>query len=95
MRKVTSKDVDSLYKAVLTLRNTDEARRFFRDLLTKNEIEEFAERWKTARMLSDGVPYTQIVEETGISSTTVARVSRWLRKGMGGYKLALRRSSRS
>ncbi len=79
----------------MTLRNTEEARRFFRDLLTKNEIEGFAERWKAARMLSDGVPYTQIVEETGISSTTVARVSRWLRKGMGGYKLALRRSSRS
>ncbi len=95
MRKVNSKDVDSLYNAVLTLKNAEEARRFFRDLLTKNEIEEFAERWKAARMLSDGVPYSQIVEETGISSTTVARVSRWLRKGMGGYKLALRRSSRS
>ena len=95
MRRVTGKDIDSLYRAVLSLRNINEARRFFRDLLTKNEIEEFAERWKTARMLSDGVPYTQIVEETGISSTTVARVSRWLRKGMGGYRLTLRRRSKS
>lgn len=94
MRKVGAKDIDSLYRAVLTLRTVDEARRFFRDLLTKTEIEELAERWKAARMLADGVPYTRIVEETGISSTTVARVSRWLKKGMGGYKLALRRSSR-
>jgi TrpR-related protein YerC/YecD len=94
MRKVASKDVDALYRAVLTLRTVSEARRFFRDLLTPTEIEEFAERWKTARMLADGVPYTQIVEKTGISSTTVARVSRWLKKGTGGYRLALRRSQR-
>ncbi len=94
MRKVGPKEKDSLYRAVLTLRTVDEARRFFRDLLTKTEIEELAERWKAARMLADGVPYTRIVDETGISSTTVARVSRWLKKGMGGYKLALRRSSR-
>ncbi len=94
MRKVASKDVDALYRAVLTLRTVSEARRFFRDLLTPTEIEEFAERWKAARMLADGVPYTQIVEKTGISSTTVARVSRWLKKGTGGYKLALRRSHR-
>ena len=94
MRKVASKDVDALYRAVLTLRTVSEARRFFRDLLTKTEIEELADRWKAARMLADGVPYTQIVEKTGISSTTVARVSRWLKKGTGGYKLALRRSQR-
>jgi TrpR-related protein YerC/YecD len=94
MRKVASKDVDALYRAVLTLRTVSEARRFFRDLLTPTEIEEFAERWKAARMLADGVPYTRIVEKTGISSTTVARVSRWLKKGTGGYRLALRRSHR-
>jgi TrpR-related protein YerC/YecD len=94
MRKVASKDVDALYRAILTLRTVSEARRFFRDLLTPTEIEEFAERWKAARMLADGVPYTQIVEKTGISSTTVARVSRWLKKGTGGYRLALRRSHR-
>lgn len=94
MRKVASKDIDALYRAVLTLRTVSEARRFFRDLLTPTEIEEFAERWKAARMLADGVPYTRIVEKTGISSTTVARVSRWLKKGTGGYRLALRRSHR-
>jgi TrpR-related protein YerC/YecD len=94
MRKTASKDIDALYRAVLTLRTVGEARRFFRDLLTKTEIEELADRWKAARMLADGVPYTQIVEKTGISSTTVARVSRWLKKGTGGYRLALRRSQR-
>lgn len=91
MRKVTPKDVDYLYRAILTLKNVGEARRFFRDLLTENEIAEFAERWKVARMLAAEVSYTEIVRETGLSSTTVARVSRWVNKGMGGYRLALRR----
>jgi TrpR-related protein YerC/YecD len=92
MRKVNKRDIDALYEAILTLKTLAEARRFFRDLLTQTEIEEFAERWKTARLLVSGVPYTRIVEETGISSTTVARVSRWVKKGTGGYKLALKRA---
>ncbi len=82
---------DSLYRAILALETTDEARRFFRDLLTEPEIEEFARRWQVAGMLDQGVPYTQITEQTGLSSTTVARISKWLKKGKGGYRLMLDR----
>ena len=46
-------------------------------------------RWKVARMLSDGISYTQIVKETGMSSTTIARIAKWLNSGMNGYKLML------
>ncbi len=35
----------------------------------------------------------EIVSKTGLSSTTVARISKWLKKGMGGYKLMLARLS--
>lgn len=92
MRKLTRHDIEDLYGAILTLRTKGEAQKFFRDLLTETEIRELAERWKTARLLDRGVPYTRIIEETGISSTTVARVARWLRRGTGGYRLALGRS---
>lgn len=81
-----------MYRAVLSLKNVDEAKSFFRDLLTETEITEFAERWKAARMLSSGVPYTRIIEETGLSSTTIARVARWVKRGTGGYRLALERT---
>ncbi len=91
MRKVTGSDIESLYRATLSLRNMEEAKRFFRDLLTETEIEEFAERWKAARLLARGYSYTRIIEETGMSSTTVARVGRWLKKGTGGYRLVLKR----
>lgn len=82
---------DELFRAILTLRDVKEARRFFRDLLTEEEIKEFSARWKVAQMLSKKVPYTQIVKETGMSSTTIARVSKWLSGGMNGYKLLLKR----
>jgi len=91
MRKVARQDIDSLYEAILSLENLGEAKKFFRDLLTGTEIEELAERWKVARLLAEGVPYTQIVERTGLSSTTVARVARWVKEGTGGYRLALER----
>lgn len=91
MRKVTQKDINELYSAVLSLKNLGEARSFFRDLLTEGEIREFAERWKVAAMIATKVPYTSIIDKTGLSSRTVARVARWVKKGMGGYQLILKR----
>jgi len=84
-------DSDDLFEAILSLKNIDEARRFFRDLLTEKEILEFSKRWKVARMLNQKIPYTKIESETGLSSTTIARVHSWLKRGMGGYRLMLKR----
>jgi TrpR-related protein YerC/YecD len=82
---------DGLMEAILALKNKGEANRFFRDLLTEPELAEFANRWQAAQMLDQKVPYSRIEKETGLSSTTIARVSQWLNKGMGGYKLILSR----
>ncbi len=78
-------------KTIILLKNPNEAARFFRDLLTEKELIEFSNRWKAARMLSRNVKYNEIEKETGLSSTTVARVSKWLNSGKGGYKLILQR----
>ncbi|MBI5404705.1 MAG: helix-turn-helix domain-containing protein [Candidatus Kerfeldbacteria bacterium] len=88
---VTTRSADALMRAVLSLKTMDEARRFFRDLLTPEEIAEFGRRWQAAKMLDVGAPYTEIVATTGLSSTTVARVSRWLKGPVGGYRLVLTR----
>lgn len=84
-------DTDALFETVLKLKNSDEVRRFFRDLLTESELVELGQRWKVARMLAKRVRYSKIEQETGMSSTTIARVNKWLKKGMGGYKLVLER----
>lgn len=82
---------ENLCNALLKLKNLDETKRFLRDLLTEEEILEFGRRFEAAQMLEAKVPYTKIVEKTGLSSTTVARVSKWLNSGLGGYKLVLNR----
>lgn len=87
-------ETDRLFMAILSLKNLDEARKFFRDLLTEQEILEFANRWRVAKMLSVGVPYSEIEKKTGMSSTTIARISKWLNQGMGGYRLMIERLGR-
>jgi TrpR-related protein YerC/YecD len=81
-----NKDSKELFKAITRLRTANETRNFLRDLLTEQEIIEFSARWKAARMLDKKISYTKIVEVTGLSSRTVARVSKWLNQGCGGYK---------
>jgi len=80
-----------LFKALLSLKNEQEVKSFLRDLLTEQEIIEFGKRWKAARELNNNTPYSKIQKDTGLSSTTVARISKFLKKGMGGYKLAISR----
>jgi TrpR-related protein YerC/YecD len=77
---------ERLLRAVLSLKTADEAGRFLRDLLTEEEIKEFARRFQTAEMLAANVPYSAIEKKTGLSSTTVARVSKWLVGKGGGYR---------
>jgi len=91
MDSLSSKDTKALYKAILALESEEECKRFLRDLLTEKEIKDFTNRWKVARMLDKKIPYEKIEKEVGMSSTTIARVNKWLTKGMGGYKIALRR----
>ena len=90
-KKWSNQDTNSLFRAILDLDNLTEARNFFRDLLTKKELLEFAQRWKVAKMLSAGKAYVDIEKETGMSSTTIARIQRWLKSGMGGYKLMIKK----
>lgn len=82
---------DRLIKAILSLETPDEARRFLRDLMTEGEITEFAKRFRTAELLLEKVPYTLIEEATGLSSATVARVSKWLNGRAGGYRQIISR----
>ena len=95
MDYLSTNDTKTLYKVILSLKTEEECKRFLRDLLTEAEIKEFTNRWKVARMLNKKVPYEQIAKETGMSSTTIARVQKWLTNGMGGYRLMLKRLDKS
>ncbi len=85
------KKMDALCEAFLCLRSPEEVRRFLRDLMTEEEIVECALRFQAAQLLDAGQSYESIQKTTKLSSTTVARISRWLRKGMEGYRLVIDR----
>jgi len=86
-----TKENKQLIEAILSLENAQETGRFLRDLMTETEIKEFANRLEAASLLSKDVQYNAIIEKTGLSSTTVARISKWLKGPIGGYRLILSR----
>ena len=58
---------------------------------SESEIREFANRLEAASLLSKDVQYNAIIESTGLSSTTIARITKWLKGPLGGYRLVLNR----
>jgi TrpR-related protein YerC/YecD len=82
-----------LFDAIVSLETRADAERFFRDLCTISELEAMAHRWEVVRLLEQGLPYLEIAERTGASTTTVTRVAHWLKHGEGGYRLALDRAT--
>lgn len=86
-----NQDNKRLVQAILALKTEDEAKRFLRDLMTEGEIKEFGQRLQVAQMLYEKMPYTAIEAKTGLSSTTIARVAKWLNGREKGYKLILNR----
>lgn len=86
-----TKQQRALFAAILKLKNLNEAARFFRDLLTIKEIEEFTKRWQIAQQLHQGQAYARVAKTVEVSTTTVTRVAHWLKHGLGGYQLILNR----
>lgn len=91
--KIQSSELDQLFEGILSLRSREECYRFFEDLTTIQELRDFGQRFRVARMLDEKVPYQKITEETGMSATTIARVNKALGYGADGYRLVLDRIS--
>ena len=82
------KEVEMLFNALVSLSDVKECEEFIYDLCTSVEIEEMSRRLKAPQMLSCGSPYTDVVSATGLSTTTISRVSRSLKSG-NGYRSIL------
>ena len=82
-----------LADALLLLRSPNEARALLTDLCTPAEIRTIAERWHVARLLDAGeLTYREIHDATGVSTTTIVRVARFLKQEEnGGYRVLLDR----
>ncbi len=80
-----------LLSVILQLPDRAAAEALFHDLLTPAERREFENRWVAAVMLERGRPYREIIACTGLSSTTIARTSRWLKGSRAGFRGAIAR----
>lgn len=80
------RDYKELFEEILKLETIEECDKFFDDLCTINELEAMLQRIKAAKMLLEDKTFQEVVKETGISSATLARVSKCIKYGDGGYK---------
>jgi TrpR-related protein YerC/YecD len=82
-----------LARALTYLESAAELERFLIDLCTPAELRALSERWHVARLLDESqMSYRDINSQTGVSTTTVGRVARFLRdEPHQGYRLVLDR----
>ncbi len=86
LQKISS----NLQKSFLKLKTTKQVFNFLRDLLTEDEIIEFSQRLDIASRLYNWHNYKEIEKETWASSTTIARVAKFLKGELEGYKSILK-----
>ena len=90
MKPYHNKDMDFLYRGILTLQTREECYAFFEDICTIKELQSLFQRFRVACLLDAGKNYIEVSETTGASSATISRVNRCLNYG-GGYRMALDR----
>lgn len=80
--------MEDLLEVFAGLTRPDDVFALLEDLFTVREIKDASQRLDVARMLRMGSSYAVIEKATGASATTIARVSKALNYGAGGYGLA-------
>ena len=90
-KKIRTEAVDSLFEAVLSLKNKEECYIFFEDICTINELLSLSQRFEVAKMLREHKTYLEIAEKTGASTATISRVNRSLNYGNDGYDMVFER----
>ena len=90
-KKIKTPAVDSLFDAILTLKDRDECYSFFLFFCTVNELLSLSQRFEVASMLKDKKTYLDIAEKTGASTATISRVNRSLNYGNDGYDMVFTR----
>lgn len=80
------KYLGDFYTMVSLLKNREETKNFFKDLLTLSEVVMISRRIQVAKMLLEGKAYEEIRKELKIGLSTISQVERWLNNGFGGYK---------
>src|SRR3989344_8675774 len=85
------KEIHFLYEIVNSLKNTEEIKRFLKDILTKSELRMLKRRWHIASLLAKGLDLRSVASKSKTSTQTVSKIKRIIEEGEGGITLALER----
>ena len=89
MANFRSESIDRLFKTILALETVEDCYAYFEDICTIKEIQDMSQRLDVAVLLEQGIHYQEISDQVNVSTATISRVSKCLRYGSGGYRLAL------
>ncbi len=83
MSKIKEDELNDLYDSFIKIKDREACKEFLSDLLTSQELEALTSRLHAAKLLINGETYQQVINETNISSATLARVSKCVKNGKG------------
>ena len=93
-KTIRTESVDSLFDAIMCLKDKEECYIFFEDICTINELLSLSQRFEVAKMLREQRTYLEIAEKTGASTATISRVNRSLNYGNDGYDMVFERMNK-
>ncbi len=83
--------IAEFYDTIDSLKNREEIRLFFKNLLTPDEIAMLMRRIEIASLLLVGFTYEQITQLLGVGRGKTINVQKTLAKGGEGYKIVVKR----
>ncbi|MDD7267021.1 MAG: YerC/YecD family TrpR-related protein [Lachnospiraceae bacterium] len=90
-KELHTKEMENLFRGILTLETVEECFDFFQDFCTINELLSLSQRFEVAGMLRKKQTYLEVAKQTGASTATISRVNRCLVYGNGSYEMVYSR----
>lgn len=94
MSPITSqhqKQFSVLSDSFLFLNDAEEMFHYLESLFSESELFDIQQRLEIAVRLYYGISYAQIEKELGVSSTTIAKISKEMKKKNNGYSTVIHR----
>ncbi|PIT89052.1 MAG: hypothetical protein COU27_02325 [Candidatus Levybacteria bacterium CG10_big_fil_rev_8_21_14_0_10_36_7] len=89
------RDIHFLYEILNSLKNLDEVKGFFKDILTPSELRMLKRRWHVANLIVEGRGIREIASESQTSTQTVSKIKAKLEEGSGGLRLAVEKAKKN
>ena len=90
--RTRNKMLNDFYEMASRIKNKDDAKNFFKDLLTPGESIMIIYRIEIAKMLLQGFGYEDIQKKLKVGATTINSVNKWLYTGFSGYTKELKKA---